>query len=94
MLAANPKLIIANQTIFIWFGFTSKSNDHELEKPRETWKLLNDLLKNLSNAEACLKNLDLKLTADHIKVAKWNVEQVKKAITFIGQSKRIKPTAS
>ena len=74
-------------------GFTSKSNDHELEKLREAWKLLNDLLKNLSNAEACLKNLDLKLTGDHIKVAKWNVEQVKKAITFVGQSKNQKASS-
>jgi hypothetical protein len=71
-------------------GFTSQSNDHELEKLREAWKLLNDLLKNLSNAEACLKNLDLKLTGDHIKVAKWNVEQVKKVITFVGQSRNQK----
>ena len=47
----------------------------------------NDLLKNLSNAEACLKNFDLKLTGDHIKVAKWNVEQVKKAIKEVGQVK-------
>jgi hypothetical protein len=50
----------------------------------------NDLLKNLSNAEACLKNLDLKLTGDHIKVAKWNVAQVKKAIAVVGQAKTTK----
>jgi hypothetical protein len=36
--------------------------------------------KNLSNAEACLSNHDLKLTANQLKVAKWNVGQVKKAI--------------
>jgi hypothetical protein len=45
------------------------------------------LLNNLDNAEACLKNLDLKLTGDHIKVAKWNVGEVKKAIKAVGQSK-------
>ena len=70
--------------------FTPRSNDHELEKLREAWKLLNDLLKNLSNAEACLKNLDLKMIGDHIQVAKWNVGEVKKAITFVGQSKNSK----
>jgi hypothetical protein len=53
---------------------------------------LNDLLKNLANAEACLKNLDLKLTGDHLKVAKWNAEQVKKAIAVVGQAK--KPTGA
>ena len=55
-------------------GFTSNCRDIELDKLREAWKLLKDLLKNLANAEACLKNLDLKLTGDHIKVAKWNEE--------------------
>ena len=34
-----------------------------------------------------LKNLDLKVTADHLKVAKWNVEQVKKTIKIVGESK-------
>jgi hypothetical protein len=48
-------------------GLTPQSKDHELEKMREAWRSLNDLLNNLSNAEACLKNLDLKLTSDHIK---------------------------
>ena len=67
-------------------GFTT-STEKELEQLREAWKTLNDLLKNLSNAEACLKNLDLKLTADHLKVAKWNVEQAKKAIKTVGQAK-------
>jgi len=67
-------------------GFTP-SVDKELEQLREVWKTLNDLLKNLSNAETCLQNLDLKLTADHLKVAKWNVEQAKKAIKTVGQAK-------
>jgi hypothetical protein len=34
---------------------------------------MNHLLKNSTNAEACLKNHDIKLTADHLKVAKWNM---------------------
>ncbi len=54
------------------------------------WRSLNDLLKNLTNAEACLKNHDLKLTADHLKVAKWNVAQVKKAIAVVGTSQKSK----
>ena len=69
-------------------GFTSNSRDIELDKLREAWKLLSDPLKNLANAEACLKNLDLKLTGDQFKVAKWNVEEVKKAIAVVGQAKR------
>jgi hypothetical protein len=69
-------------------GFTSQSKDDELEKLREAWRSLNDLMKNLTNAEHCLKNHDLKLTADHLQVAKWNIEQVKKAIAAVGQAKR------
>lgn len=69
-------------------GFTSHSKDDELEKLREAWRSLNDLLKNLANAEACLKNLDLKLTGDHLKVAKWNAEQVKKAIEIVGRARK------
>jgi hypothetical protein len=71
-------------------GFTSHSKDNELEKLREAWRALNDLLKNLANAEACLKSLDLKLTADHLKVARWNVAQAKKALTVVGQAKNPK----
>jgi hypothetical protein len=72
-------------------GSTPQSKDHEVEKLREAWRSLNDLLKNLANAEACLKNLDLKLTGDHIQVAKWNVAQVKKAIAVVGQARKQKP---
>ena len=61
---------------------------------REAWKTLNDLLKNLANAEACLQKHDLQLTAVHLKVAKWNVGQVKKAIAAVGQSKSQKASRS
>jgi hypothetical protein len=37
-----------------------------------------------------LQNHDLKLTAGHLKVAKWNVAQVKKAIAAAGQAKTTK----
>ena len=68
-------------------GFTPQSQDNDLEKRRAAWRSLNDLLKNLTNAEACLQNHDLKLTADHLKVAKWNVGEVKKLIKLVGESK-------
>ena len=67
-------------------GFVA-SQEKEIEKLREAWQSLNALLKNIRNAEACLQNHDLRMTADHLKVAKWNVREVKKAITFVGQSK-------
>ena len=71
-------------------GFAPQTRNNELEKLREAWKTLNDLMKNLANAEACLRNHDLKPTADHLKVAKWNVGQVKKAIAAVGQAKNQK----
>ena len=71
-------------------GFTPQTKDHELEKLREAWRSLNDLLKNLTNAEASLQNHDLSLTANHLQVAKWNVAQVKKAIAAAGQAKTTK----
>jgi len=36
----------------------------------------------------------LKLTGDHIKVAKWNVGEVKKVINAVGQSKAERPNKS
>jgi hypothetical protein len=57
------------------------STAKEIEKLREAWMSLNALLKNITNAEACLQNHDLTLTAAHLRVAKWNVGEVKKAIS-------------
>jgi len=67
-------------------GFSPQS-DNEIEQLRKAYRSLNGLLKNLTNAEACLKNLDLKLTGDHLKVVRWNAEQAQKAIAAVGQSK-------
>ena len=71
-------------------GFTPQAKDYDLEKLREAWRSLNDLLKNLANAEACLMNHDLKLTADHLKVAKWNVGRAKQLIAEVGRAKQKK----
>jgi hypothetical protein len=67
-------------------GFSSQA-DSEIEQLRKAYRTLNDLLKTLTNAEVCLKNLDLKLTGDHLKVAKWSVGQAQKAIAAVGQAK-------
>ena len=62
-------------------GF-STGETKEIEKLRS----LADVLRNITNAEASLKNRNYQLVADHLGVAKWNVEHVRKAITFVGQS--------
>lgn len=70
-------------------GFTPQSKNDELEKLREAWRSLNDVMRNLINAEAALIKRDDNLIAAHLQVAKWNVEQVKKAIALVGQSKTV-----
>ena len=72
-------------------GFPTQSKDNELEQLREAWRSLNDLLKNITNAEACLSKHDPKLTADHLKVAKWNVGQVKRVIKTVTVSTTVLP---
>ena len=67
-------------------GFTSQSKNDELEKLREAWRSLNDVSRSLRNAEVALIKRDHNLIVAHLQVAKWNVEQVKKAIASVGQS--------
>ena len=57
----------------------------------EAWRSLNDVLRNLRNAELALLNRDHNLIAAHLQVAKRNVGEVKKAIKAVGESK-IEPT--
>jgi hypothetical protein len=59
-------------------AFTPQAKDDELEKLREAWRCLNDLLKSLTNAEASLQNHDLSLTANHFagcEVECWRSEE-------------------
>jgi hypothetical protein len=65
------------------------AGEREIEKLREAWKTLIALQRNIANASACLQNLDLKLTADHLRVAAWNTEQLKKAIKIVGEMRRV-----
>ena len=67
-------------------GFIPRS-ESELEQLRAAYQSLNDLLKNLAAAEACLTNLDLKMTGDHLKVAQWNARQARKKIEAVGREK-------
>jgi hypothetical protein len=72
-------------------GFKPReSKDYELEQLREAWRSLNSLLRSLNDAEVCLKSLDLHQTAEHLKVAKWGIDQVKKRIRNAGQARKEK----
>jgi hypothetical protein len=64
------------------------------KKLREAWRSLADVLRNITSAEASLKSREYQLVAVHLGVAKWNIDQVKKAITFVGQSQNQKARRS
>jgi hypothetical protein len=48
------------------------------------------VLRNITNAEAALKQRDYKQVEDHLGVAKWNIAQVKKVVPLVGQAKNQK----
>jgi hypothetical protein len=62
----------------------------DLEQLSEAYKSLNDISRNLSSAEKCLKN-DLRMADHHLRAADWHNEQAKKAIATVGQSKLASP---
>jgi hypothetical protein len=68
-------------------GFTSQSKDNELEKLREAFQSLNDCLRGMSDAEACIDILNFGFAKEHLKAARWHAEQAKKVIATLGQSK-------
>ena len=76
-------LSLANDSV----GFNTLSPDNELETLRQAWRSLNDLMRNLNSAEQSLKKRDLTLIAAHLKVARCNLEQVKKSNAIVGQAK-------
>jgi hypothetical protein len=71
-------------------GFISQRKKEGVEKLREAWRSLNDVLRNLRNAEAALIERDNNLICRSFAVARWNVEQVKKAVAQVGQAKNQK----
>ena len=74
-------------------AFISQSSEKEVEKLREAFQALNDCLRGLSQAEACIEILNFGLAKDHLKAAKWHANEAKKAIGVIGQSKNQKASS-
>ena len=62
--------------------------ENEMEQLRAAYRSMNDVARNLANAEKCVKDNDPRMAAHHIRAAEWHVAQAKQAITRIGQSKR------
>jgi hypothetical protein len=68
-------------------GFTLNRGINELEKLREACSSLNDVLRGMASAQACIELQNFGLAKDHLKAAQWHAGEVKKIITALGQSK-------
>ena len=71
-------------------GFTSHSKDNELEKLREAYDSLKDVVRGIESAQAAMDLMNFGMAKAHLKAAKWHTEQAKKAITVVGQAKATK----
>ena len=65
-------------------GFVSKQQ--ELDKLREAYDGLKDVLRGIESAKDCIDALNFGMAKDHLNAAAWHVAQVKKAIALVGQS--------
>ena len=68
-------------------GFSSTSSANEVERLREACQSLNDVLKGIASAQACLELQNFGLAKDHLKAAHWHAGEVKKVITALGREK-------
>ena len=71
-------------------GFTPQTEDQEIEKLREAFQSLNDCLRGMASAEACINILNFGLAKDDLKAAMWHAGEARKALTIIGQTKNQK----
>ena len=68
-------------------GFAPRQGS-EMEQLRAAYKSLNDVARNLTSAERCVKGQDLKMAEHHLRAAEWHLGQAKRTIAELGQSKR------
>ena len=71
-------------------GFTPTSIDQELEKLREAYDSLKDVVRGIESAQVAIDSLNFGMAKDHLKAAKWHTEQAKKSIAVVGQGKTTK----
>ena len=73
-------------------GFTSQSN--ELEKLREAYDSLKDVVRGIECALVSIDSMNFGLAKDHLNAAKWHTEQAKKSIAVVGKGKNQKASRS
>jgi len=69
-------------------GFNESIN--ELRKLREAYDSLNDVVRGIESAVACMDVMNFGLARDYLNAAKWSTEQAKKSIAVVGKSKNPK----
>jgi DNA-binding FrmR family transcriptional regulator len=69
-------------------GFVGKTgNDLELQKLREAYDSLKDVMRGIASAQACIDRMNFGMATDHLKAALWHAGEAKKAIAVVGQAK-------
>jgi len=68
-------------------GYTPASKDLELEKLREAYDSLKDVVRGIESAQAAIDSMNFGMAKDHLNAAKWHTEQAKKSIAIVGQGK-------
>ena len=71
-------------------GFTSNGRDIELDKLREADDSLNDVVRGIEAAMACIDAMNFGMAKAHLNAAKWHTDKAKKAIAVVGQAKATK----
>jgi hypothetical protein len=71
-------------------GFTPTSSEQELDKLREAYDSLKDVIRGIDGAKHCLDALNFGMARAHLNAAEWHCQQAKKAIAVVGLSKNHK----
>jgi hypothetical protein len=69
-------------------GF-SPGTPNDVDQRREAYRSLNDITRNLASAQNCLQKEDLKMAEHHLRAADWHLDQGKKTIASVGQTKKV-----
>jgi hypothetical protein len=64
-------------------GFTVAGNERELDKLREAYNSLNDIIRGIESAQHSMDALNFGMARDHLKVALWHAGQAKKSIAAV-----------
>ena len=59
-------------------GFTSHSKDNELEKLREAYDSLKDVVRGIESGLVCIDAMNFGMAKAHLNAAKWHTDKAKR----------------